>query len=638
MDMSPPLLYNLKRINCLLGGWLLAGMEISFTEIRKRDGRIVPFEKTKITQAIFAAARAVGGEDYSLAELISDEVVRFLAEQNLPGVIPAVEEIQDVVEKVLIERGHARTAKAYILYRASRTRIREARSELMDVVKDILLEERREAEGEKSRHSPAEKMHRIALAASRSYYLDNLLPPEIAAAHRGGSLHIHQLGYYSKTLDSLQIDLYPLLRSGYRSGEIILPRDFLGTLLRVVVILQHSRNDLYGETAIPAFDLVLGKLWRNGWKKMDKVELARALKAFLAYLRALPASGRYGALNCSIAIGLDTTAEGMAAARILLQELGDRTGQKSGPRLVFMLKMGINLDESDTGYPLYRLALEAALRGSNIVFSILDVPGHGSTADAGTCYFSSGQRVPGKGRGNIASVTINLPRLALSAAREELFFVELDRLLRLAVRQLLHRFEVLSVLQCRDLPFVMGKGLYLGSENISAEENIKASLVNGLMTLCFCGLREAVYALTKGQDGHKENAKRLQLRMLAHMEKRVKEFNEEYGLNFALCGATEEIKTKRFVQLDRRDFGLIEGVTHREFYSNGFMLFQEDEGLTYKLEWERELHRCCTAGFSSRAVLSPGLETGGAMDFIQKIGAAGIGFLQLSSGADLFIQ
>ncbi|HAP31601.1 MAG TPA: anaerobic ribonucleoside triphosphate reductase, partial [Firmicutes bacterium] len=388
----------------------MAGGEISFGEIRKRDGRIVPFEKAKITQAIFAAARAVGGEDYSLAELISDEVVRFLAEQNLPGVIPTVEEIQDVVEKVLIERGHARTAKAYILYRAGRTRIREARSELMDVVKDILLEERREAEGEKNRYSPADKMHRIALAASRSYYLENLLPPEIAAAHRGGSLHIHQLGYYSKTLDSLQIDLYPLLRGGYCSGEIILPRDFLGTLLRVVVILQHSRNDLYGETAIPAFDLVLGKLLRNGWKKMDREELARALKAFLAYLRVLPASGRYGAINCSIALGLDTTAEGMAAARILLQELGDHAGHKNGPRLIFMLKRGINLDESDTAYSLYQLALEAALRGSNVVFSLPDLPGHCSTADAGICYFSSGLRVPGKGRGNIASLTINLPR------------------------------------------------------------------------------------------------------------------------------------------------------------------------------------------------------------------------------------
>ena len=175
---------------------MTGGAALPFKEIRKRDGRIVPFDARKITQAIFKAARAVGGENYSLAEELTDEVIKYLQEQTLPGLIPTVEEMQDMVEKILIEKGHARTAKAYILYRAKRTRIREAKSELMDVVKDILLEGN--GEEEDSNFSPAEKMHQIALAASQKYYLDNLLPQEIADAYQRGSIHIHHLGYYSK--------------------------------------------------------------------------------------------------------------------------------------------------------------------------------------------------------------------------------------------------------------------------------------------------------------------------------------------------------------------------------------------------------------------------------------------------------
>ena len=110
-----------------------------FTKIRKRDGREVPFDDSKITDAIFMAARAVGGEDREQAVSLTLNVLRMLREQY-NGNLFGVEDVQDVVEKVLIEEGHARTAKAYILYRDKRTRMRDAKTELMDVVEDIVRE------------------------------------------------------------------------------------------------------------------------------------------------------------------------------------------------------------------------------------------------------------------------------------------------------------------------------------------------------------------------------------------------------------------------------------------------------------------------------------------------------------------
>ena len=99
------------------------------TMITKRDGRQVAFSVEKIANAIFKAARAVGGQDYDLAMSLSDIVCQRLAE-TIIGRMPTVEEVQDTVEKVLIEEGHTRTAKAYILYRAERTRAREMNTAL----------------------------------------------------------------------------------------------------------------------------------------------------------------------------------------------------------------------------------------------------------------------------------------------------------------------------------------------------------------------------------------------------------------------------------------------------------------------------------------------------------------------------
>ena len=112
---------------------------------KKRDGRIVDFNKQKVVDAIFKAAQAVGGQDYDTAEKLADSVIEYL-ENVIVTPIPDVEQIQDAVEKILIEAGHAKTAKAYILYRADRTKIREKNTKLMDIYKDIAFVDSEQAD------------------------------------------------------------------------------------------------------------------------------------------------------------------------------------------------------------------------------------------------------------------------------------------------------------------------------------------------------------------------------------------------------------------------------------------------------------------------------------------------------------
>ncbi len=197
-------------------------------QIRKRDGRLVPFEESKITDAIFKAAEAEGGHDRTMAMELTLKVMKEL-ERQFGAQVYGVEDVQDTVEKVLIEDGHARTAKAYILYRDKRNRVRLAKSDLMDAVEQILVETSKE--NANVSNSPSAKMLQIASAASKTYYLSRLVPDEFSKAHRSGDIHIHDLDFYAKTLTCVQIPLGELLQRGFNNGHGYIRR-LNGPLLR----------------------------------------------------------------------------------------------------------------------------------------------------------------------------------------------------------------------------------------------------------------------------------------------------------------------------------------------------------------------------------------------------------------------
>ena len=186
--------------------------------IRKRNDVLVEFKPNKIVEAIFNAAKAVGGTNREIAEQAAAKVVSYLEIVSKNGAHPTVEIVQDMVEKILIEEGHAKTAKAYILYRAKRTSIREGKSELMDTMEDIL----NETSEELPYHflSPSAKMLKVATAASINYYLSRIIPSQYADAHRKGEIHIQSLEYYCKTADSVQIPFYKIIEKLYKLSNI----------------------------------------------------------------------------------------------------------------------------------------------------------------------------------------------------------------------------------------------------------------------------------------------------------------------------------------------------------------------------------------------------------------------------------
>lgn len=587
---------------------------VIFEEIRKRDGRVVPFDKQKITEAIFRAARSVGGEDRNIAGILAQQVIDYLQKNN-QEIIPTVEGTQDAVEKILIENGHARTAKAYILYRSRRTRMREGKSNLMDAVKEILVETSRE--NANISNSPSAKMLQIAMAASKNYYLSNLLPEDCAEAHRGASIHIHDLDYYAKTLNCLQIDLKKLLQDGFHTGNgwIRPPQRVYSAAALAAIILQSNQNDMYGGQSFPHFDRDMGEVIRSFKNQPSEEETFQAMEGLIYNLNTMHSRAGAQVPFSSLNFGTDITEEGRMITRTLLKAFEKGLGRGENPvfpNLVFRVKEGVNFDPEDPNYDLFRLALKVASHRLNPTFSFMDASfnqKYGEEVSYMGCRTRTianrhGEEVSA-GRGNIASVSINLPRLALTAKEPKAFFIELDKVLRLCVRQLLHRFEVLSELKIKDLPFLMGQNLYMGSENLKCNEPIRDIIKHGTLSIGTIGLAEALIALVNSHHGESEEARQLGISIVEHMWKRTQQFCEEYDLNFALYATPAEGLSGRFINADRKRFGVLPGITDKEYYTNSYHLpVNYLISLFEKIKIEGEYHNYFNGGHISYVELA----------------------------------
>lgn len=577
-----------------------------FKVIRKRDGREVPFDETKITDAIFKAARAVGGEDRQTALELTIEVLKML-KTRYNGQVFGVEDVQDIVEKVLIEAGHARTAKAYILYRDRRTRIREAKSELMDVVEEIIKETDRE--NANVGNSPSAKMLQIASAASSRYYLTRLLDDNFSAAHSRGDIHIHDLSWYGKTLNCLQLPLDRLLSGGFNNGHgyIRPPKRPNSATALAAIILQSSQNDMFGGQSFPFFDRQMAPFVESA----DENDVFQAMEALVYNLNSMHSRAGSQVPFSSINLGTDTSEAGRKVTRNLLlaYEAGLGRGENPiFPNIIFRLQKGVNFDPGDPNYDLFKLAVRVASKRLNPTFSFMDSSFNRPYGDQ-VAYMGCRSRVMANrrgpevtaGRGNLSFTTINLPRLGVRAERNlPVFYRLLEETVELVVNQLYHRFKVQGKLKVKDLPFVMGQGLYLGSEGLKPEDSIEPAIVNGTLAVGFIGLAEALVALTGYHHGQSADAQALGQEIVAFLRKKVDEAAERFNLNYTLLATPAEGLSGRFVKLDRKEFGIIPGVTNRDYYTNSFHIPVYYPISSFdKIRLEGPYHKYCNAGHIS---------------------------------------
>lgn len=641
------------------------------THIIKRDGRKVPFDIEKIVNAVFRAANSVGGTDAKTAKDIAIKTCDYY-EQTYIDQTPTVELIQDIVEKMLIEGGHARTAKAYILYRQERTRDREMKSGLMQTMKELTFESAKNSDNKRENaningDTAMGTMLKYGSSAAKAFYELSILNPGHAKAHREGDIHIHDLDFYTLTTTCTQIDLVKLLKDGFSTGHGHLrePNDIASYSALACIAIQSNQNDQHGGQSVPNFEYAMAvgvrktfahKYVQNLAKALllvdgmsDAAEFAnrisndikeqfnliptlaneddyqkvetqflseyvnsddiqkvqsfarsqatketdratyQAMEALIHNLNTMHSRAGAQVPFSSINYGTDTSPEGRMVIKNIL--LAEEAGLGNGetpifPIHIFKVKEGVNYNETDPNYDLFKLACKVSAKRLFPNFSFIDAPfnlqyyrqGHPETEVA---YMGCRTRVIGNvhdpsreivnGRGNLSFTSINLPRLAIEADHNiDRFYEMLHEKMNLVIDQLMHRFRIQSKKLVRNYPFLMEQGVWIDSDKLNLDDEVGEVLKHGTLSVGFIGLAECLKALIGVHHGESEEARKLGYEIIKTMRQRVDEESKSTGLNFSLLATPAEGLSGRFVRMDAKKYGIIEGVTDRDYYTNSF--------------------------------------------------------------------
>lgn len=219
--------------------------------IIKRDGRRVDFDEQKIITAIYKAAQAVGGKDIVQAEQLAHTVTDLLNTKFNTN-YPTVEDVQDMVEKALIDAGHVKTAKAYILFRANRTRAREMDTELMHIYENLTFAHSKDCDTKRENanintDTAMGTMLKYGSEGAKAFNCLYILDPAQAKAHETGDIHIHDLDFYSLTETCCQIGLKSLLKRGFSTGHGFLrqPASINSAAALACIAIQSNQNDMH---------------------------------------------------------------------------------------------------------------------------------------------------------------------------------------------------------------------------------------------------------------------------------------------------------------------------------------------------------------------------------------------------------
>ena len=291
----------------------------------------------------------------------------------------------------------------------------------------------------------------------------------------------------------------------------------------------------------------------------------------------------------SLNYGTDLSAEGRLVTESLLlaTEAGLGNGEVSiFPIHIFKVKEGVNFNPGDPNYDLFQLAIRVSAKRLFPNFSFLDAPYNAQYYQEGrpeteVAYMGCRTRVianvndPSRettyGRGNLSFTSINLPRIAIRSHGDiDWFFEDLDRKIDMVIDQLLARFKLQCQKKVRNYPFLMGQGIWMDSDNLDPDDSVAEVLRHGTLTCGFIGLAECLKALTGKHHGECDEAQNLGLDIIRHMRERMDEASAKYKLNFSLIATPAEGLSGRFVRIDKQKFGIIEGVTDRDYYTNSF--------------------------------------------------------------------
>ncbi|HFQ5004952.1 TPA: anaerobic ribonucleoside-triphosphate reductase [Vibrio vulnificus] len=599
----------------------------------KRDGSRAPFSRDRIQAAVEAAAENVDKEIAIYALNVALAVELQLKDHDEVH----IHEIQTRVENELMQGPYKSLARAYIEYRHDRDIAREKQSTLTREIEGLIEESNVDLINENANKDgkviPTQR-DLLAGIVAKHYAKTHILPRDVVQAHDEGDIHYHDLDYapFFPMFNCMLIDLKGMLTHGFKMGnaEIDTPKSISTATAVTAQIIAQVASHIYGGTTINRIDEILEPYVNASYEKHLKIAqewdihnpegfaIARTEKECYDAFQSLEyevntlhtANGQTPFVTFGFGLGTSWASKLIQQSILKNRIAGLGKNRKTAvfPKLVFAIKDGLNHKPTDPNYDIKQLALECASKRMypDILNydKVVEITGSfktpmGCRSFLGT-YEENGELIH-EGRNNLGVVSLNLPRIALKAnGDEEKFHALLDEKLKLARRALETRISRLENVKARVAPILYMEGAC--GVRLKADQPIADIFKYGRasISLGYIGIHETINALF-GNQTHVYDDNELRekaLNIVKRMKKAVEAWTEETGYGFSLYGTPSENLCSRFCRIDTKEFGVIEGVTDKGYYTNSFHLDVEKKVNPYdKIDFEMPYPEISSGGF-----------------------------------------
>lgn len=596
------------------------------SKVFKRDGSIQNYDENKIVEAIFKAAKACGGNDKETSQKLAKEVTKLL-NIKYSDRIPTVEEIQNTVEKVLIENKHAQVAKAYILYREKRSQAREKNALIGATINmfDSYLNDKDWAIKENANMSKsiAGLNNYVREAFTKSYWLNEVYTTDIREAHESGSIHLHDLGFFGAycvgwDIRSILVDGFTGVKGKVSSCPPKHLRSLLGQLVNATFTTQ---GETAGAQAWSSFDTYCAPFIR--YDNLNYKQVKQALQEFIFNMN-VPTRVGFQCPFSNVTLDLKVP-KGLANQPVIIagQPMPETYAEFQKEMDMFNKAFCEVMCEGDSlgrvfTFPVPTINITKELDwNSEVVNDIMDM-----TCKYGIPYFAnyinselspddaismccrlrldvSELKKRGGGlfgsnplTGSIGVVTINLPRLAYLAANEENFFEELAKLSDLAKKSLEIKRKVVEE--------QTEKGLYPYCKFYLRDVKKRSGQywANHFNTIGIVGMNEAIKNLFNGEDITTEKGQEFAIKTMKFLRERMKEYQAETGNSYNLEATPAEGTSARLARIDKKRFPeIITAGVKEPCYTNSTQLPVEfTDDIFRAVELQDELQSLYTGG------------------------------------------
>lgn len=546
--------------------------------------------------------------------------------------------------------------------------------QIVEISNNEIIQENANVDGQ----SPMGQMGKFGSESAKYYAESRLLSDDVKKAVTENYIHIHDLDFMpTGTTTCCQIPLGKILRGGFNTGHGTMrePTDIHSAMALASIILQSNQNMQHGGQSYPMFDYDLApyvrktfnkirqrlseyptnwsetELNERAWQETDDV-VYQACEAFIHNSNSMHSRGGGQVPFISINYGTDTSKEGRLLTKNIL--LATKAGLGNGetpifPIQIFKMKKGINYNDTDPNYDLFNLALKTTAKRLFPNFSFIDAPFniqyYDGTPESEVTYMGCRTRVMANlhgdensiSRGNLSFTSINLVKIALESKNVASFMGKLDDYLQISIKQLKERFDFQAKKKAKNFPFLYLQNVWKNSEQLVSDDNLEDVLKQGTLSIGFIGLAEALVALNGKHHGECEQSFELGLKIIKHMREVIDKAAIKYQLNYSLIATPAEGLSGRFTKKDQQLFGIIPGITDKDYYTNSFHVpvYYNINALD-KIKIEGPFHELCNAGHISYIELDGDVSKNinALKTIIKAMGQSGIGYGSINHPVD----